>query len=131
VCAAAVQHEVTPPTVGDLSSGPPPMEGEQDELEDNLEDHPMIEESAADTADIWDDQEDTPDSEPMLVYRSSVIWIPPKGGIMMKCVHAMRFIEQVLPPNRRKAGQLNISAVSVDKLVEPVYHHRSRQKSTA
>jgi Retroviral aspartyl protease len=49
---------------------------------------------------------------------------------MVKRTHAMRFLDQVLPPNRRKTGQLNISAVSVDTLAEPVYHHRSRQMST-
>jgi hypothetical protein len=40
--------------VGDPSSGPPPMEGEQEEAEDDLKDHPMIEEPAAEAADIWD-----------------------------------------------------------------------------
>jgi hypothetical protein len=49
----------------------------------------------------------------------------------MKHVHAMCFLKQVLPPDKRKAGQLKYSAVSVDKSVEPVYHHRSHQKSTA
>jgi hypothetical protein len=115
------------------------MEGGQEGLEDNLNNHPMIEEPAAEAADIWDDdvtqyewddRDSTPDNEPMLVYRSSAIWIPPKGGIIAKRAHAMRFLDQVLPPNRRKTGQLNISAVSVDKLAEPMYHHRSRQRST-
>jgi Zinc knuckle len=125
VHAAAVWHEATPPMVGDPSSGPPPMDGEQEQSEDNLKDHPMIKESAAEAADIWDDREDAPDSEPMLMYHSSTIQIPPRGGIIMKCAHAMHFLKQALPPNRRKAGQLNISAVSVDKSAEPVYHHRS------
>jgi hypothetical protein len=84
VRAAAVWHEATPPTVGDPSSVPSPMDGEQEELEDDLKDHPTIEESAAEAADVWDNnvtpykwdnQEDTPDSEPMLVYHSSVIRI--------------------------------------------------------
>jgi hypothetical protein len=68
-------------------------------LEDDLNDHPTIKEPAAEAADIWDDREDTSDNEPMLVYRSSAIWIPPKGGIIVKCAHGMRFPEQVLPPN--------------------------------
>jgi hypothetical protein len=50
---AAVRHEAAPPTVGDPSSGPPPMDGEQEGLEDDLKDHPMIKESAAEAADIW------------------------------------------------------------------------------
>jgi hypothetical protein len=114
------------------------MEGGQEGSEDDLNDHPMIEEPAAGAADIWDDnvapyewddREDTPNNEPTLVYCPSVIRIPPKGGIIAKCTHAVRFLKQALPPNRRKAGQLNSSSVSVDKSAEPVYHHRSCQKS--
>jgi hypothetical protein len=136
--ATAVWHEVTPPTAGDPSNDSPPMEGGQEGLEDDLNDHPMIEEPTAEAADIWDDnitpyewddREDVTDSEPTLMYRSSAIRIPPEGGIIAKHTHAVRFLKQALPPNRRKARQLNISAVSVDKLVEPVYHHRSHQKS--
>jgi Zinc knuckle len=55
VHATAVRHEATPPMVGDPSSGPSPMDGEQEESEDDLQDHPTIEESAADAADVWDD----------------------------------------------------------------------------
>jgi Zinc knuckle len=124
VCAAAMRHEVTLPTVGDPSNESPPMEGGQEGSEDDLNDHPTIEEPAAEAADIWDDdvapykwdnRDGAPNNKPMLVYCSSAIWIPPKGGIIAKCAHAMRFLDQVLPPNRRKTGQLNISAVSVDK----------------
>jgi Zinc knuckle len=93
VHATAVWHDATPPMVGDPPSGPPPMEEEQEGVEDDLKDHPTIKESAASDA--------------------------------------MCFLKQVLPPNRRKAGQLNTSAVSVDKSAEPVYHHRSHQKSAA
>jgi hypothetical protein len=116
------------------------MEGGQEGLEDDLNDHPTIEEPAAEAADIWDDdvapykwddQDGTPNNEPTLVYRSSAIRIPPKGGIIAKRMHAVRFLDQVFPPNRRKTGQLNISAISLDKSAEPVYHHRSCQKSTA
>jgi hypothetical protein len=115
------------------------MEGGQEGSEDDLNDYPTIEEHAAEAADIWDDnvvpyewdnQEGAPNNKPMLVYRSSTILIPPKEGIIVKCVHAMRFLDQVLPPNRRKTRQLNISAVSIDKSAEPVYHHRSCQTST-
>jgi hypothetical protein len=114
------------------------MEGEQEVSRDYPKDHPMMEESATEAADIWDEnatpyewdhQEDTPDSEPTLVYHSSVIWIPPGSGIMTKHTHDIRFLEHALPPNRRKARQLSIAAASIDKSVEPVYHHRSRQKS--
>jgi Zinc knuckle len=140
VRATAVRREVTPPTVGDPSNESPPMEGGQEGSEDDLNDHPTIEEPAAEAADIWDDdvtpyewddRDGTPDNEPMLMYRSSTIQIPQKGGTMAKHSHAMRFLDQVLPPNRRKTGQLNISTVSVNKLAEPMYHHRSHQKSTA
>jgi hypothetical protein len=114
VHATAVRHDVTLPMAGDPSSGPPPMEGEQGESEVDLKDHPMIEEPAVGAADIWDDQEDAPNSEPTLVYHSSTIRIPLRSGIMTKHMHAACFLEQALPPNRRKAGQLDIAAVSVD-----------------
>jgi hypothetical protein len=104
VRAAAVRHKATPPMVGDPSNESLPMEGGQEGSEDDLNDHPPIKEPAAKAADIWDDREGAPDNEPTLVYRSSAIWIPPKGGIMVKRTHAVRFLDQVLPPNRRKAG---------------------------
>jgi hypothetical protein len=54
VRAAAVWHKAAPPMVGDPSCRPPPMEGEQDGSEDDLNDHPTIEEPAAEAADVWD-----------------------------------------------------------------------------
>jgi hypothetical protein len=44
----------------------------------------------------WEDGDGAPNNNPMLVYRSSMIWIPPKGGIIAKCTHAVRFLYQVI-----------------------------------
>jgi hypothetical protein len=52
------------------------MEGGQEGLEDDLNDHPTIEEPAAEAADIWDDdiapyewddRDGTPDNEPLCI----------------------------------------------------------------
>jgi hypothetical protein len=58
------------------------MEGGQEGSEDDLNNHPTIEEPAAEAADIWDnniapyewdDREDTPDNEPTLVQYIALV----------------------------------------------------------